>query len=311
MQAFPFQSNYLGDDEQGNPQYDRAVGAEFFRDMWRLFFTDGIFANPSTNFQVLIDQGLKLKVLPGTCFIKGVTGIEIENTPLIISNPSDVADRTDIVVIRVDFTQNRSLTIEVKTGTTTLRRDADIWELQLARINVRRNTQSILQSDITDTRLNSSVCGVVTCTINQVDTTTIFNQYMDYWNNQRIANENAWQAQMTSQENRFIQQKNTIDAWYASVITDIALLKTFDFDNISELIGSKKDTVFNANGSITEVILISASNKKVADRTSIFNANGTITVDLKVYADDGISILKHSSILTTFNPDGSITEVVS
>lgn len=114
---------------------------------------------------------------------------------------------------------------------------------------------------------------------------------------------NAWQAQMTSQENRFIQQKNTIDAWYASVITDIALLKTFDFDNISELIGSKKDTVFNANGTITEVILISASNKKVADRTSIFNANGTITVDLKVYADDGISILKQSSILTTFNPD--------
>ena len=44
MEAFPFQSNFLGFDEAGNPKYDRAVGAEFMRDREKLFYTNGIFA---------------------------------------------------------------------------------------------------------------------------------------------------------------------------------------------------------------------------------------------------------------------------
>ncbi len=74
MEAFPFQSNFLGFDEAGNPKYDRAVGAEFMRDREKLFYTNGIFANPSDNFQVLNGTGMQVKVRPGTCFIEGVTG---------------------------------------------------------------------------------------------------------------------------------------------------------------------------------------------------------------------------------------------
>ena len=73
MEAFPFQSNFLGFDEAGNPKYDRAVGAEFMRDREKLFYTNGIFANPSDNFQVLNGTGMQVKVRPGTCFIEGAS----------------------------------------------------------------------------------------------------------------------------------------------------------------------------------------------------------------------------------------------
>lgn len=315
MKAFPFQSNYTGDDEHGNPLYDRAVDAEFFRSMWRLFFTDGVFANPSTNFQVLANTGMNIKVKSGTCFVKGVTGMEITDTDLTIEKAEELKNRTDIIVLRVDFTQNRSLSIEVKKGSEELRRDADVWELKIASINVRKNTQSILQEDITDTRLDSNVCGVVTSVINQVDTTTVFSQYMDYWNRKKAENETKWQEQMEAQEQKFesmyIDKKNTIEGWYASVLADIAVLQSFDFDNIAELNGSKRDTTFNGDGSIYELISISASDRKIAERHTSFLDDGMISVNLKVYKDDGSTVIKQSTTVTTFNENGTISEVVS
>lgn len=228
MKAFPFQSNFVNMDEHGNPIYDRAVDADFFRWMWRLFFTNGVFANPSSNFQVVAHSGMTVRVKPGACFIQGTTGIEESNTDLKLDKAEELTNRTDLIVLRVDFTQNRRLSVEVKKGTTELRRDADVWELQLAKIDVKALTQQIRQSDITDTRLNSDVCGVVTGTVHQVDTTEIFNQYMDYWNRKKAENEQAWQQQMQSQEQRFTTQQQTIESWYQNVLADISTLQIFD-----------------------------------------------------------------------------------
>jgi conserved domain protein len=214
-------------------------------------------------------------------------------------------------VLRVDFTQNRSLSIELKENTTTLRRDSDVWELQIASIHVKQNAMAINQSDITDTRLDSNVCGVVTSVINQVDTTTIFNQYMDYWNRKKAENETKWQEQMNSQEKRFVEQKDSIEAWYASVKANISLLKTFDFDNIAELNGSKRETTFNGDGSIYELISISANGRKIAERTTSFLGDGRISVNIKVYKDNGTTVVKQSTTVTTFNGNGTISEVVS
>lgn len=311
MKAFPFQSNFVNMDDHGNPIYDRAVDADFFRWMWRLFFTNGVFANPSSNFQVLAHSGMTVRVKPGACFIQGVTGIEQNNTDLKLDKAAELANRTDLIVLRVDFTQNRRLSVEVKKDTTELRRDADVWELQLAKIDVKALTQQIRQSDITDTRLNSDVCGVVTGTVHQVDTTEIFNQYMDYWNRKKAENEQAWQQQMESQEQRFTSQQQTINAWYQNALADISTLQTFDFDNISELKGSKKTTSFLSDGNIEESIVLTGNNRKIATRKTEFLSNGKIRVNIKVYKENGISILKENTAVTTFKNNGEIEEVVS
>lgn len=310
MKAFPFQSNFVNMDEHGNPIYDRAVDADFFRWMWRLFFTNGVFANPSSNFQVLAHSGMIVRVKPGACFIQGATGIEENNTDLAIEKAEELTNRTDLIVLRVDFTQNRRLSVEVKKNTTELRRDADIWELQLAKIDVKALTQQIRQSDITDTRLNSDVCGVVTGAVQQVDTTEIFNQYMDYWQRKKAENEQAWQEQMQSQEQRFTTQQQTIESWYQNVLADISTLQTFDFDNISELKGSKKTTAFLSDGNIEESIILTGNNRKIATRKTEFLSDGRIRVNIKVYKEDGNAVLKESTATTTFKTNGDIEEVV-
>lgn len=311
MKAFPFQSNFVNMDEHGNPIYDRAVDADFFRWMWRLFFTNGVFANPSSNFQVLAHSGMTVRVKPGACFIQGVTGIEQNNTDLKLDKAEELTNRTDLIVLRVDFTQNRRLSVEVKKGTAELRRDADVWELQIAKIDVKALTQQIRQNDITDTRLNSGVCGVVTGTVHQVDTTEIFNQYTDYWQRKKAENEQAWQEQMQSQEQRFTAQQQTIEVWYQNVLADISTLQTFDFDNISELKGAKKTTAFLSDGNIEESIVLTGNNRKIATRKTEFLSDGKIRVNIKVYKEDGTNVLKESTAVTTFKNNGEIEEVVS
>lgn len=58
-----------------------------------------------------------------------------------------------------------------------LQRDADAYEIAIADVYVRAGVISVMQSNITDTRLNSELCGIVHGTIKQVDTTEIFRQY--------------------------------------------------------------------------------------------------------------------------------------
>lgn len=317
MQAFPYQSNYTGMDDQGNPIYDRAVGAEFFRNMWSLFFTDGIFSNPSTNFQVMAHTGFDIRVKPGACFVRGVTGFEIEDTVLTLDAAEELVDRTDLIVLRADFTQERRLSVEVKKGTTDLRRDSDIWELQLASIRVRKSATSILQGDITDTRLSNELCGTVTNTVNNVDTSTLFIQYENYlneqiemWKNREDIQETEWQDQMDRQEDRFITQKDSIESWWQNIQADIDLLVDFDFDNIASKPGAKRSTEFLSNGNIEESIVIALNNRKVANRNTVFNTNGSIAITQIVYKDDG-AIFMQTTTTTVFNADGSITEEVS
>ena len=318
MNAFPFQSNFVKMDDHGNPIYDRAVGAEFFRGMWKLFFIDGVFSNPSINFQVMAHSGMTVRVKPGACFIQGVTGIEINNTDLRLDNAEELTTRTDLIVLRADFTQNRRLSVEIKKNTMMLRRDADVWELQLAKITIPPRATQIRQQDITDTRLDTAVCGIVSHQVAKIDTSTLFNQVQAYlnqkkidWNQQQTNQQSDWQSQMQEQQQDFEQQKNTINAWYEGVKANIALLKTFDFDNIAELAGAKRTTSFASNGSIEEGIVIASSGKKIATRTTSFESSGNIVQNIVVYAENGSSTLKNITITTSFKNNGDIEEVVS
>ena len=50
----------------------------------------------------------------------------------------------------------------------------------MARIAVAKGVTRVSQANITDLRLNSSECGVVRGSIEEIDTTTIFNEYQTW-----------------------------------------------------------------------------------------------------------------------------------
>ncbi|MEG0999164.1 MAG: hypothetical protein RSC99_08650 [Clostridiales bacterium] len=181
--CFDSQVNTAG----GVTTFDREYGTKEIREVMGKIIGNGVYANPATNMQVIADSGLSIKVKTGCCWISGAFGVidADESLPIDLS----AKGRTDLIVARFDLsTAKRSIYITVLKGTegtnigATLMGSASIHDIQLAKINVRAGATSVLQSDITDTRYNSTVCGIVTGVIDQIDTTNLFAQFQASFN---------------------------------------------------------------------------------------------------------------------------------
>lgn len=179
-----FPSEIVDIDESGLPIYDRAVDEEYFAKYHSEFLSNGVYANPSNNFQVMANELMKLKVKAGSCFINGYYAYDNFDGEIILEPASSDLNRIDRIVTRLDRI-NRKISIEVKKGAygtasysaPSLQRDDDIWELGLADILVKKGTTQIVQANITDLRPIQEYCGYVYNPMQNIDTTDLFAQY--------------------------------------------------------------------------------------------------------------------------------------
>ena len=95
-------------------------------------------------------------------------------------------NRIDRIVVRWDLTE-RKISVAVKSSTPAtspvapaLQRDADAYELCLADVLVSAGVTAISQANITDRRLDGSLCGVVAGVVDQIDTDA-FNAQLEAW----------------------------------------------------------------------------------------------------------------------------------
>lgn len=187
MRSGFFNSEIIGYDAENMPVFDRAEEASFFAKYFSQFISNGVFPNPSTNMQVLVKNGMQIKVSTGVCYIDGYMGW-VENEEVFEIEESDIQPRIDRIVARLNL-EDRSINLFVKKGIASanpivpdLQRDYDIYELALADVRINANVIEIKQENITDLRLNTEVCGIVANQLQHVDTTTLFNQYKDWLN---------------------------------------------------------------------------------------------------------------------------------
>lgn len=165
-------------------EYDRTYLAEDYAQYFASFIGNGVFPNPSTNLQVLADgTSMNITLKSGRAWINGYFYVNTDDLVLPITVADGVLNRIDRVVLRLDFL-NREIKCYVKQGTfastpiaQTLQRDADMYEIGIADIKVNKGAIAITQANITDLRQNSDYCGIVHGTVDQVDVTTLFNQY--------------------------------------------------------------------------------------------------------------------------------------
>lgn len=211
--------------------WDREYNAENFSDYLNLIVGSGVFPNPSTNLQVMASSGFNLVVKAGSAWINGK---KMENTTdySITLDGSDVLlNRIDRVIFYLDM-QAREMGIDVLKGTPAtnpvapdLTRIATRQEYCLATVAVNRQVSAISQADITDTRADSDVCGWVAGLIQQVDTSTLFNQWQAAYS--------AYYADVQQQLNDFV-----------STLTDTLRVNTY-------LTSFRKDTVLNEDSTYT------------------------------------------------------------
>lgn len=172
------------------PGDERWHYASDFADYFCSVLSSGLISNGNSpvGLQVTVNAGtMTTSVNVGRALIKGYS---YENTtPLTLTHsiPEQTLDRIDRIVLRLDLKNaSRFIKVFVKEGVSalepvppTLQRDQYIYELSLAQVRIRKNTSSIVVSDIKDERADENLCGIVQSLITVP--TSVFQQQFDAW----------------------------------------------------------------------------------------------------------------------------------
>jgi hypothetical protein len=154
----------------GDRIYDATDFAAYFGDL----VSNGIFYSAATNLQVAPSTEMNVTLDIGSAWINGYHYQNTAAFDLALATADGVNPRVDRVVLRLDMT-TRSIVAAVVTGVPAstptapdLTRNANTYELGLATVSVPRAATSIAADGVTDTRLDSSVCGLVNSLVSAV-----------------------------------------------------------------------------------------------------------------------------------------------
>lgn len=155
---------------------DRKYRAEDWAAYFGSLIGNGYFAGDSTSLQVVAGSGMSVVVKAGRAFINGYFYFLTEDLTLELGTADGVLSRIDRVVVRLSHA-DRVIIAAVKSSdyasspvAPELQRDEDVWELALADVLVGVGATAITAANITDTRLDSNLCGPVAALITQIDT---------------------------------------------------------------------------------------------------------------------------------------------
>ena len=149
--------------------------------------TSGVYAKDS-NFAVSITGTRQITIAPGLAWInyddfKGVSVCSREDTVLTVPDADNTLNRVDRVVLQFDTSSNLTA-IRLKTGTPAVAaQPPDIlqnhnqYELGLCTISVPAGAAAVTSADITDTRTDEAVCGLMRDGVTGIPTETLLAQY--------------------------------------------------------------------------------------------------------------------------------------
>lgn len=162
MEIYKFFNSAAGDT--------RTYQADDFASYFGSVLTTGLLHNDKVpGLAVTVETGtLNTTVSAGKAIMEG--HLYENSTPLTLAHsiPDTALNRIDRVVLRLDLrNEARFIKLFVKEGeplatpiAPVLQRDSFVYELSLAQILVRANTAQLLQSDLTDERLDPTLAGL-------------------------------------------------------------------------------------------------------------------------------------------------------
>ena len=245
-------SGFFNAEEQVDGSYDREYFAQQFAYYFALFIGNGVFFPNSGKLQVIQNsaQNMSVDITAGNAFINGYW--YDNSTPLNVKleNASPSLNRVDSIVLEWNIT-TRDIKAKVVKGTEAgdaqipvLQRDDSVFQLRLAHITVTQGLTGITDAQIVDDRLDKGVCGVVTGVVEQVDTTTLYQQFtswyeqftkkagsdLDQWTQQEQQDFEAWR---TTNEEAF---KKWFDDINAKLGTEPATNLQKQIDNMNNMV---------------------------------------------------------------------------
>ena len=183
---------------------DRKYKSSDFAEYFSTFIGNGVFPNPSTNLLVTSNGDMTINLSPGFAWINGYMYHNTDNLTLTVEHADSALKRIDRVVLKCDFI-NREIKAYVKKGSfasnpiaPNLERGVNAYELSISDILVENGVISIQQSKITDTRLDENVCGIVTQTVKEIETSELYRKLQGYIE-ERGQDVKGWMESATAQ----------------------------------------------------------------------------------------------------------------
>lgn len=151
--------------------------------------TSGVYSK-ETNFAVSNTGTRQITVAPGLAWInyddfKGISVCSREENVLTVPEADNTLNRVDRVVLQFDTSENIAA-IKLKTGTPAVAaQPPDIlqnhnqYELGLCTISVPAGSTAVTAADITDTRADETVCGVMRDGVTGIPAATLIKKLRD------------------------------------------------------------------------------------------------------------------------------------
>lgn len=179
-----FDANLIDDE------FDRVYIADQFAQYFASFIGNGVFNLPPVmNVEQQVPKAMGVTVRAGRAWINGYWYRLTEDMNIPIDMADGTRDRIDLVVLRWGRVE-RDMFLEVIKGTPSTNpvppqivRSSEYYDLCLAQVRINRGSVTISNQNITDTRMDNRVCGFVTGLVKQADTTTLYQQFEDFYNN--------------------------------------------------------------------------------------------------------------------------------
>ena len=175
----------IGVDASGRTQYDRVIRADDFADGFLgALVSSGVIAIPGDALQLMADTGMQITLRPGNCVVGNRLGRNKTEKTITLDPADGELNRIDAVFCRYDRA-GRKVEYVVKQSTPAtnpvipeIQNDADYKEIMVGYVTISKGATAVTQANITDTRMDSRVCGWVTGLIQQMDTSTLYNQLL-------------------------------------------------------------------------------------------------------------------------------------
>lgn len=249
------------DDEGG----DRTYEASSFERWLKKFFTSGVFLN---DLFVQPSSGMDVVVGSGYANANGKVRFWDEPTTFTLEPANSTYPRIDTIVITRDEVE-RTVQLEMVKGQysgfnpipTAPIRNTEKYQMVIAQILVSAGITAITQADITDTRADSDLCGIVACAVEEYD----FDQ---------------WSAQFRAEIAQFKGENlEAFSTWFNNIkgqlSTDAAGHLQNEIDELADSLNANSIHYNNANSELTATDVQSAIDevKEITDDVKADIAN--------------------------------------
>nr|DAE34063.1 MAG TPA: Receptor Binding Protein [Caudoviricetes sp.] len=225
--------------------------------------TSGVYAKDS-NFAVSITGTRQVTIAPGLAWMnyddfKGVSVCSREDTVLTVPDADNTLNRVDRVVLQFDTASNLTA-IRLKTGTPAVAaQPPDIlqnhnqYELGLCTISVPAGSAAISAADVTDTRADEDVCGVMRDGVTGIPTAELVKQWRAVQAAQEADARQQTENQLTAAQQKFDAQMSTMQQQSGELSAEIKKLQDGGFYTKAEA-DAKFGTPYNLPAATTTTL---------------------------------------------------------